>query len=123
MIDPHIQTTICIDFKYKGFECTVIQYLSNESNAARTFLEGMSNNDNWWCSYVVLPENHTMKNRNYNDVKVDCHGGLTYAGKFHIKKSKNFGKWAIGCDFAHYNDNGGTKEQAIEECWRIVDQL
>jgi hypothetical protein len=32
-----------------------------------------------WCGYVGVPATHPDYGRHYNDVDVECHGGLTYA--------------------------------------------
>lgn len=51
-----------VDFHHAGFACL----------ALRNFYVGN------WCGYVGVPSNHPHYNADYNDVPVDCHGGLTY---------------------------------------------
>lgn len=33
-----------------------------------------------WCGYVGVPEGHPAFGKDYNDVEVEVHGGLTFAG-------------------------------------------
>ena len=46
-----------------------------------------------WCGYVELPANHPDVGSDYDDIDVQVHGGLTYAG----------GR-VFGFDCAHWND-------------------
>ncbi len=110
------------DFKYKGFNCTVIQYTFEKPNLSRIFLEEIGDN-NWWCGYVILPKEHKFCKLHYDDIPLECHGGLTYNGDFHVPDSKNNGSYAIGFDFNHGGDYGGNKEETIQEGKNLVDQL
>lgn len=38
------------------------------------------NHSGAWCGYVGLDETHPLHGKGYNDVSVDVHGGLTFAG-------------------------------------------
>jgi hypothetical protein len=111
------------DFEYRGFNCTVVNYSFETLNLARTFLEGMDDYSDWWCGYVQIPEGHKFYGKYYDDVDIDCHGGLTFAGDFHVTDSNNAGKWCIGFDFQHYNDHGGDRMKAEFECKKVVDQM
>lgn len=55
------------------------------------------------CVYLGLPEDHPLAGEDYNDVPIDCHGGLTFAG------SGGNGIWPsgrywYGYDYAHAGD-------------------
>ena len=55
------------------------------------------------CAYVGLPLEHPLSGQSYDDLTVDCHGGLTFSkegdGK-HLPKSY----WWYGWDYAHCDD-------------------
>lgn len=56
-----------------------------------------------WTAYVGVPEEHELAGKDYDSIDVDCHGGLTYAGKggdgFLPK-----GYYWFGWDYAHLGD-------------------
>lgn len=58
----------------------------------------------WGQGYVLLPRNHPFYGKDYDDIDVDVHGGLTFGCKF---ESKNFLKWIknqeIGGDVTREN--------------------
>lgn len=78
-----------------------------------------------YCAYVRLPKNHPYYNLPYDDIPIDCHGGLTFSQmtgfaplKKKVWKSRflgsvwggsweyediNKGYW-IGWDYAHAGD-------------------
>ena len=111
------------DYSYDGFKFSVVKYTYPKPNLARQFLEGSIEINDWWCGYVFIPENHKYYDKPYDDITLEAHGGLTFASKFHGKTSKNFGEFAIGFDFNHFRDNGGSEELVIEECKNIINQL
>lgn len=49
--------------------------------------------DTFRSVYIELPQNHPYYGRDYNDVPIDCHGGLTYSGPLN-----GDGKYWIGWD-------------------------
>ena len=49
------------------------------------------------CGYVTLTTDNDFFGLEYDDIPVDCHGGLTYA-------SNQGPDWVIGFDCAHYGD-------------------
>ena len=75
------------------------------------------------CAYVLIPYWHKLYEVDYNDMQVECHGGLTYSG--HYLLDKKYPGWWIGFDCAH---GGDTPEKCdlkfcINECRNIVDQI
>ncbi len=97
---------ITIDFKHQGFNCTVV----------RTDM-------GHWVGYVIEPKEHSMYNKSIDEVFPDVHGGLTYSDTLHWKDSKNYGKFALGFDFNHGFDDGGSEEEARAECIKLVKYL
>lgn len=83
------------------------------------------------CGYVKLTRDNDYFGKEYDDIPLNCHGGLTYA-------SEHDGIWLIGFDCAHlgdlkpfYNDNevygndGLYKdmEYVVKECESICEQI
>jgi hypothetical protein len=52
-----------VDFVHAGFACMALRR------------DTMGN----WCGYVGVPREHPAYGKDYNDVDVEVHGGLTYA--------------------------------------------
>lgn len=105
------------DFNYKGYDCTIAEY----SMKIPSFVTSLPSS--WFCGYVAIPKDHQLYNKSYDDIDLDCHGGLTYSDSFHNKESKNYNKFMIGFDFNHFEDNGGSYELVENECKRVVEQL
>ena len=83
------------------------------------------------CGYVTLTPDSDYFGRDYDNIPVNCHGGLTYA-------SESGSNWIVGFDCAHlgdlkpfYNDmeiygNDGTyrdMDYVTRECETLCDQL
>jgi len=79
------------------------------------------------CGYVILTEDSDYFGVDYDDIRVDCHGGLTYA-------SDQGPYWVIGFDCAHLGDLqpgyefGGageyrTMDYVTVECESICEQI
>lgn len=82
-----------VDFIHSGFSCMLIRNLHGN-----------------WCGYVGVPSTHSAHGKDYDDVNVDVHGGLTYADKCrgHICHVPEPGMpddvWWLGFDTAHSGD-------------------
>ncbi|MDE5558429.1 MAG: hypothetical protein K2J32_12230 [Ruminococcus sp.] len=50
------------------------------------------------CAYVKLPEGHKYYGLKYDDIPVECHGGLTYS-KSYVNGLFTDGGWWIGWDY------------------------
>jgi hypothetical protein len=84
------------------------------------------------CGYVHLTPDSDFYGYEYDDIPIDCHGGLTYA-------SEHDDEWVIGFDCAHMGDyqpfytdmewyNGNESqyrdmEFVTKECQSICEQL
>jgi len=53
-----------------------------------------------FCGYVGIPENHPLAGFGYDDIPLDCHGGLTFCGE--IKGAD--GWYFYGWDYSHSGD-------------------
>jgi len=116
--EPNYET-----FEYKGYKIVIkrMMYLGGQLNG-----------------YVRIPKGHQFYGKGYDDIPIECHGGLTFAGDI-----ENDGDFYIGFDTAHYRDympfmimldRKGTLSNIDEgtykdityvrnECKSIVDQL
>lgn len=102
-----------------------------------------------YCGYVRIPDNHPDNkkvdkteiifgrkiNTGYDDIDINCHGGLTFCKRITNKNKDNFpqgfslGAW-IGWDYGHYRDktnyfNGVEyiEKEVEEECKNVINQL
>lgn len=89
-------------------------------------------------AYIEIPKGHKLYQKNYDDIYINVHGGLTYSDDNLMGiKSEN---WFIGWDYAHYDDYAGfyddipdylknnnlkrwTTEEIIEECKNGIEQI
>lgn len=88
------------------------------------------------CAYVDVT-NTQLENINYEDIDIDCHGGLTYSAD-HLKTVNRNG-WFIGWDYAHFCDFNGyelltqtaltsygkkwTTREIVSECKNVIEQI
>mgnify|MGYP001616638723 CR=1 FL=1 len=82
-----------VDFIHAKFSCFILRnYLGS------------------WCGYVGVPSNHPYYEKDYNNLDIDVHGGLTYAGSCnesicHIpEEGMPDDVWWLGFDTGHYMD-------------------
>jgi hypothetical protein len=81
------------DFIHTGYSCFILR-------------NGSGN----WCGYVGIPSTHPSFGKDYDDVPVNVHGGLTYANKCgppicHIPEpGMPDDVWWLGFDTAHSGD-------------------
>ncbi len=99
---------IIIDFKVGKFDCVAVR-----------------SDMGHWCGYVILPPSHKYYKGRYNSMEIDCHGGLTFGDSLNHYGQKYKDTFAIGWDYAHYDDiNGTTTEEMVrEECANVARQL
>jgi len=71
--------------------------------------------------YVKLKDNNKFLEDDYDDIPIECHGGLTFKDE---RETFGKGMW-IGFDTAHYFDNYETKniDFVENECKNIIEQL
>jgi hypothetical protein len=56
------------------------------------------------CGYVRIPQGHVWHDKNYDDIPVDVHGGLTFSDLEACLHEDGVGYW-IGFDCAHLGDS------------------
>lgn len=68
-------------------------------------------------AYVQIPENHKYYNKEYEEINLDVHGGITYSrNRLYLSKEEKIDGWFIGWDYAHWGDYTGYEENMPEEC-------
>ena len=132
-------------FEYKGMECKVTRRGIQEPGVKETFLFG-----GHLCGYIRIPDNHPYHHKDYEDIPIDCHGGLTYgecsdkhwigfdcAHCFDYIPSTEYIKKILTMEgvleprpfYIKFKDNSFFKRSykniafCIKECQSIVDQL
>lgn len=98
-------------------------------------------------AYVEIPENNSLFKKDYNDIDISVHGGLTYSRDYLcIEKDVKINGWFIGWDYAHFDDYVGfldkygtmfnnlgiygddngkkhTTKEIIEDCISVIEQI
>lgn len=68
------------------------------------------NRNGAWCGYVAVPPSHPAHSKDYDEVDVRVHGGLTYSAKCHgdichvPAPGEPDDVWWLGFDCAHSSD-------------------
>jgi hypothetical protein len=87
----------------------------------------ISINTNWFCGYVLIPENHPYVGKTWNDyLLLNVHGGITfndYAENF--EPTANIDGYVFGFDCNHCNDDPEIqdREYTINEVENLARQL
>lgn len=97
----------------------------------KTQIKGME--VGWGNGYVIIPPGHALHGKDYEDIDVDIHCGLTFSELVTQRllelwpelTSEDLGYWVVGFDTAHYGDNLQTwpKEAVQAEADRLLVQL
>jgi hypothetical protein len=55
-------------------------------------------------AYVGIPKSHVYFGKDYDEVNINCHGGLTYSKSWILNLLDEIDVWWFGWDYAHYDD-------------------
>ena len=85
----------------------------------------------WGNGYVLIPKGHPAHGKDYDDIMVDVHGGLTFAcpaKEWRDQEDLTEDEkecWVVGFDTAHWGDDlrGWPKSRVISETKRLAEQL
>ena len=67
-------------------------------------------------AYINVINNKLLAMKDYNDIDISVHGGLTYSeDRLYIDNKELVKGWFIGWDYAHYNDYAGYEMNIQEE--------
>lgn len=88
------------------------------------------------CAYIDVTET-LLNGKEYGDIDVKCHGGLTYSRNYLTTVDKH--GWFIGWDYAHDGDFAGYEMmfpsnlqsdgkhwatgEIVDECKNVIDQI
>ena len=76
-----------VAFEHAGLQCVL----------NRNYMGG-------WCGYVGVPDANPAFSKDYDDVQVSVHGGLTYGGDDNPATWDKDGLWWLGFDCGHFMD-------------------
>lgn len=93
-----------VKFTYKNYKCLIRRIAVPEPYATDLCMFG-----GHLCGYVEIPISHYCFNKNYNEINIDVHGGLTYSEM----NEKN--EYWIGFDCAHSEDYMPSSEKLKRE--------
>jgi hypothetical protein len=90
---------------YRGYEYEILSYGTHP------------------CAYVTLPAEHPCVDKDYDDIYVHVHGGLTYkhghvVGWDYAHAGDKYGEDMFGCD-----GHAWTTEEILEDVHTCIDQL
>ena len=89
-------------------------------------------------AYVKIPKDHKYYKLGYDDIPIDCHGGLTFASTdFSFNPMDIKDSWWVGWDYAHSGDwydstislpgdidrKKWTTEEILKEVKKVINQL
>lgn len=87
----------------------------------------------WGNGYVLIPEGHPLHGKDYDDIPVDIHGGLTFAAlidydtidKWDVLTPDDLGCWIVGFDTCHCSDDvtRWPKSKVWEETTKLREQI
>jgi hypothetical protein len=110
-MNKELESIIEKEWEHTGLKCRVVFFRQSHR-----------------CGYVGVPKEHLAYNKNYDDLPIDVHGGLTYGA---VKKD---GLQWFGFNCAHsgdktlslsFEENGHlwTTEEVIEETEKMAEQF
>lgn len=92
-----------VDFRHAGFACFLLR-----------------NHHGAWCGYVGVPSTHPAHGKNYDDVDVQCHGGLTYSAACDGERICHMPQpgepddlWWFGFDCWHFRDASPLRIESL----------
>ena len=56
------------------------------------------------CGYIGVKSDHPAFGKDYSDIDVSCHGGLTFSQEGKDEGNWPSGWWWFGWDYGHYGD-------------------
>lgn len=104
--------------EYKNYKYVIVKY-AKPASIWRDIAEGSGSSIYYYCGYVELKNTSKYYGKFYDDVPINCHGGLTFSG------SKFDEGHCIGFDCNHFGDRIEIQnlDFCINECKSIIDQL
>ena len=117
---PEREAQILAEGEYKGYHFVIVSYGTHP------------------CAYVEIPKDNPLYKKDYEDIDISCHCGLTFSDDLTHVRTDLTG-WFIGWDYAHVGDYIGsptsyyekelfdgkkwTTEEVYEEVKNVIEQL
>jgi hypothetical protein len=99
------------EWKHAGLSCAVVQAREAQNR----------------CGYVRVPPGHPAHGRDYTEIEVSVHGGLTFAEIEPCREHQDGQGYWLGFDCAHYTDSmidpeadPETMSQEGRKVWTII---
>lgn len=79
------------------------------------------------CAYLGIPMAHPLAGKDYDDLPLDCHGGLTFGSEGDEHAGRKKGWYWYGWDYAHSGDKSfydfdlGFSSSYPEKEWVVSD--
>lgn len=101
--------------KYKGYEYIILNLSTHP------------------CAYVCLTKDDIFYQKNYDDIPIECHGGLTFAenriinveefsNKYNCLTLQKFNRdWILGWDYAHLGDYTTLMPSSYDKRWHTKE--
>ena len=126
-----------------GLHTLIIENHMKRWNLSFSVRFAMAIDYGWGLGYVLLPPHHPLFGKNYDDIGMDVHGGLTFGQIFDSDRflewtldrevfgditKTNFekfdGYWIIGFDTNHAGDdmNSCSKDYVVEQTESLLEQ-
>lgn len=83
----------------------------------------------WGNGYVVIPEGHPFHGKDYHQIPVEVHGGLSFSKSvddldWNELRDEDKGGWVVGFNTAYRGDCfEWSKDAVLKETQRLKDQL
>lgn len=145
---PWVDESDIVEFTYKDYECLISRVFVKYSECliSRVFVEEPYAKEEAYfgghlCGYVRIPEGHNYFGKDYGDMDISCHGGITFSDESKIgfdcthawdivpsmgKLRKDNGlidRFPLPDEFKCYQNTYRNIEFCVKECESIVDQL
>ncbi len=91
-----------IEFTYEYYKCLVVRVVKKEPFAVDEHYFG-----GHLCGYVQIPKRHPLYSKDWDEIDLDCHGGITC--------NENHEEHWIGFDCAHSGDYVPSMEKFRKE--------
>lgn len=86
------------DFMYLGFQCHIRRHSANGN----------------FVGYVAVHEGHPWHGVNYDGIRAEFHGGITFAGRYEEIYADEY---LVGGDFGHSHDFSPAHHAAMQEIY------
>lgn len=93
-----------VKFYFKEYKCMVFRVVIKEPCVEDHYFGGH------FCGYVFLDSNHSLFGENFQNITIDCHGGISFS-----EYVQEQGAHLIGFDCAHSGDYVPSLEKFREE--------